>query len=214
MSMTEHDPRDVGYLALYIGAKKWHTVITAESLLRIANGSSTAKPPAKLTPELKAELQKIINAPGFNGFKTLEKKYRVSRYELITSEEVLIVSKANVIIKSIKEKIDELRKLSDDCIASHCEECFLNNLICVDKTFCDILMAIELDENGKPVYSQKKELQQTIEKYSLSGKGKGKAFHLHNNVIEKFDRYCETHKDKKIMDMVSVALMEYMERHK
>jgi hypothetical protein len=205
MSMTEHDPRDTGYTALYI-AMKWHTVIPAESALRIARGSSTAKPPAKLTPELKAELQKIINTPGFSGFKTLEKKYRVSRYELITSEEAFTVGQ-------VENHLRQLKSLASGC-NGFCDKCPLDAVINEDdRTMCEFLQDIDLQN---PQSTEKRHTHKSTQKYTEIEKGEteGKTYRVYKVIRNMMDRYTKKHPERKQQDIISEALFEYMEKHK
>jgi hypothetical protein len=213
MGMHERDPRQIAYVALFI-AIRWHRQLEPEQAWRIATGKSSAKVGVKVTPELKQRILKLTENPNFRTFNTIEKKFKINRYDIITSEEEIIVSKGNMLIKGMAEGFNELRKLSNNCIASDCEGCFLNNSMDGNKTLCEILMDIEIDEQGKPVYSTKRQLQRTIENYSLSGKARVKAFYIYDSVIEKFEKYMKKNKDKKIMDIASMALIEYMEKHK
>jgi hypothetical protein len=213
MGMHERDPRQIAYVALFI-AIRWHRQLEPEQAWRIATGKSSAKVGVKVTPELKQRILKLTENPNFRTFNTIEKKFKINRYDIITSEEEIIVSKGNMLIKGMAEGFNELRKLSNNCIASDCEGCFLNNSMDGNKTLCEILMDIEIDEQGKPVYSTKRQLQQIVKSYNIDGKPRTRTFQFYSSALEKFEAYLKKHDDKKTRDIVSVALMEYMERHK
>ena len=213
MGFHEKDPRQIAYIALFV-AITWYKSIDPEQALRIARGRSSAKPGCKVTPELRQQIMRLTENPNFRTFNGIEKKFKINRFDIIAKEEEIIMSKGNMLIKGIMEGFNELRKLSNNCIASDCEGCFLNNSMDGNKTLCEILMDVEIDEQGKPVYSTKRQLQQIVKNYNLSGEPKIKTFQFYSSALDAFEKYLERNKDRKIRDIISVALMEYMERHK
>lgn len=80
--MLEKDPRDIGYVALYI-AIVWYTQITPEQAFRLALGKSSAKPGVPCTPEKLAIIKQIMQSPNFKNFANIEKKMRINRYDII-----------------------------------------------------------------------------------------------------------------------------------
>lgn len=217
MGLMEKDPRDMGYVALYI-AIKWYTEITSDSAIRIAQGKSHMVPAKKLTPEILAEIKKIMDSPNFYNIDSIVKKFRVNKYELlhalaiekkkgkIADEEVFIVPKIE----------SDLKRLSDrakSCPAVNCETCVLNNIAYGEYTLCEILSDMEFDTQGKLVSHENKALQKTAKNCNtelLNGNTKTRGFEIYTNVLSEFDKFAGGHKDKKIRDIASRALLEYV----
>ena len=80
--MLEKDPRDIGYVALYI-AIAWYTQITPEQSISLALGKSSAKPGVPCTPEKLQIIKRIMRSPNFKNFANIEKKMRINRYDII-----------------------------------------------------------------------------------------------------------------------------------
>lgn len=91
MGLLENDPRDTGYIALFT-AITFYTEITPEQARRIAEGKSSMLPRNKLTPKTVEAVNKVIRHPSFSSYKNLEKRFRVSRYDIF---EELKKQKAN-----------------------------------------------------------------------------------------------------------------------
>jgi hypothetical protein len=216
MGMYERDPRNIGYIALFV-ALTWYKQIPSEAAWRIAQGKSSAKKGNKLTPETKEQIYKMVFGPTFRSFNVIEKKYKINRYDIVQSEEEIIVSKGNMLIKGIADGFNELRKLSNNCIASECEGCFLNNVIGDNKTFCELLLDTEIDEQGKPIYTQKSNVRkcpQMSARDILQGETVRKTFRVYKKILPKIDEYIKTHPKERLQDFASAALVEAAERHK
>lgn len=148
MGMIESDPRDTGYIALYI-AIKWYCEISSETALLIAKGKSNRKPGRKLTPEILQQIRTIIDSPNFHNINALVKKYKVNKYEILealggknANEEVIKVSQIDKLLKRIKE-------IAENCTAVDCEKCPLDKIMCGEYTLCEILSDVALDGQGR-----------------------------------------------------------------
>lgn len=215
MGVTEKDPRDTSYIALYI-AIKWYCDISSECALRIAHGQSSAKPGRKLTPEIFTEIQKITGSPSYKNINAAVKRFRVNKYDIFeafagkknASEEAVIMPK-------IESKLREMSRHANDCPGVGCDDCALSSVPddCV-RTMCDILSYLSFDKDGKLVPSGNKAVHRKCTKSILSGETKPKSFKLYKNVIDELERYIATHKGEKIQDIASRALMEYVESRK
>ena len=91
MGFIENDPRDTGYIALFT-AITFYKELSPEQAFRIAEGKSGMKSGNKLTPELFAEINKIIRNPNFKRIENIEQKYRINRHDIF---EQLKKQKAN-----------------------------------------------------------------------------------------------------------------------
>lgn len=202
MSCTEKDPRDTGYIALLI-AIAWYKLIPSEAALRIAQGKSSAKPGRKPTPEIMEQVKRIVNSVNFKNFNSIEKKYKVNRYDIIISEEVFALSQIEMLTKRLKNQ-------AENC-AGECEKCILNAEVSDEYTMCEFLCDVDLKNPRRP---ENKRLQKNAENCSLSGEIKTRGFEVYKSVLDKFSEYMDKNKSKKIRDTVSAALLEYMERHR
>lgn len=200
MALHEKDPRDTAYIALLI-AIKWYKKIDPEAAWRIATGQSCAKPEAKLTSELREKIELQMSAPGFHSFDALEKKFKVNRYKIIESEEKYIMGQIEIHLKKLKE-------LTQTC-NGECELCSLDTEVADELTMCEYLT--EYDPK-KPKKAKNRQLQKII--INCSGKTKLKTFQIYDNILKEFEKYLTENKDKKIRDIVSSAIAEYIARHK
>lgn len=206
MGLHENDPRDMGYIALCI-AIKWYRELSAGAAFRLAEGSSIAKPGGKLTPELWEEIKKVMGSPNFSNINSIVKRFRVNKYEVFemvgkeknANEEVVIVSQ-------VESSLKKLKNFAVNCTAVDCEKCSLNKIMCGETTLCEKLM--DYDET-----QENRVLQETAINCSLSGEVKTRGFEIYKNVLDMFREYTQTHRDRKIRDIVSRALLEYMRRH-
>jgi hypothetical protein len=209
MSYHEKDPRDIGYAALCV-ACIWYKELSADTAIRIAQGSSIAKPGRKLTPELWEEIKKVIESPNFASINSIVKRFRVNKYEVyeMVAEEKNRKSANKEVIMSdkVKQKLLWLKNYALDC-EGHCEDCPLNIDINREaKTLCEVIQEYgETQEN--------KVLQEFAINCNLSGDTKIRGFEIYKGVIELYEEYTRQHRDKKIRDMTSRALLEYMRKH-
>jgi hypothetical protein len=214
MGVNERDPRDIGFIALF-RAITWYCDITPEAALRIVAGQSHAKPGIKLTPEALAEIKKIIQSPNHKNINAVVRRFRVNKYEIYkalsgreyTDEEVIIVPKIEAELKKLKDK-------AENCSAGNCDNCVLNTIMFGESTLCEILEDIKFDSQGKLVPGMKSVVYQKYTKSTLKGETKTKSFKLYKSAIDEFEKFLEKHKDEKIQDIASAALLEYVERHK
>jgi hypothetical protein len=205
MSLVEKDPRDIGYLALYC-AIKWYKYIDPEAALRIAKGRSAAKPGRKLTPELRELILKTLENPNFKSFDAIEKKYKINRYSIIASEEDFVVGQ-------IENHLKQLKNISITCNGL-CEKCLLNININEDgKTMCEFLQEIDFEN---PQSYKNKAVNQSKLRYTdlLQGEKVIKSFKLYKPTSQEFEGYIRKKTGIQIGDIVSKALLEYMERHR
>lgn len=216
MGFYEKDPRNIGYIALFV-AITWYKAIPSDAALRIAQGKSSAKPGVKLTPEMRERIYKIIYGSTFKNFNTIEKKFKVNRYDIVAREEELFMSKASMLVQAVMEKFNALRKISEDCTASDCEGCLLNNMFSDEKTICDFLLDIDVDEQGRPVYVKNTNVHKCPQMSTIGifqGSTSARRFRIYDNVMNEVNKYIAKHKEKKIQDIISAALLEYIEKHK
>ena len=205
MGMTEKDPRKIAYIALLV-AITWYKLIDSEQALRIARGRSSAKPGKKLTPELREQIMKLTENPNFRTFNGIEKKFKINRFDIITSEEAFAVGQVEMLIKRLKEQ-------AEGC-SGICEKCVLNAAVSSDLTMCEFLCDVEIDKNGKPQISQNKPMYQKYTNCILKGETSTKSFKIYKIASERFDKFMASRKGEKVQDIVSAALVEYAERHK
>jgi hypothetical protein len=75
---------------------------------------------------------------------------------------------------------------------------------------CEFFTDIDL-KNPKKVANTR--LQKKTINCNLTGETKTRGFEVYKSVLDSFSKYIDGNKDKKIRDIVSSALVEYMERH-
>ena len=114
MGLIENDPRDTGYIALYI-AIKWYQDISSEAAIRIAEGKSHAKPGVTLTPEIFEQVKKVIQNPNFNNIDSVARRFRVNKYDIFRAiskekfnstcadEGVITISQIDIQLKKLKD---------------------------------------------------------------------------------------------------------------
>jgi hypothetical protein len=93
----------------------------------------------------------------------------------------------------------------------NCSQCILNTEVNDNLTMCEFFTDIDL-KNPKKVANTR--LQKNAINCNLAGETKVRGFEVYKSVLDVFGSYIEQNKDKKIRDIVSSALVEYMERHK
>lgn len=206
MSITEKDPRDIAYVALYI-AQQWYKQLEPEAAIRLAKGRSMAKPGRKLTPEVMEQINKIIESQNFRNFNSIEKKFRINRYDVISDKGEFDLSQIDVNIKKIKN-------ISTNCDAADCQKCILNKIMSGDLTLCEVLGDIETDKNGKLVIVENSRVYRKFTKSLLSGEKKTMCFKVYSSAAHELEKFIEQNKGEKIQDIISLALLEYTERHK
>jgi hypothetical protein len=237
MGVMEQDPRDIGYIALYC-CIKWHCEISSEAALRIAQGQSQAKRGNKLTPEILAEITRITNSPNFHNIHSVVKHFRINKYEIYKAlsgdknagEEALVMIKTDGMFEkvnsvAIQEKVRQIKALKgkmEVCKAIECDRCIHNNDYNESSTICEYTMDHEIDtENALKIFDllekiSARQMQDicntTIE--SLSGAVKTKTYRIDKKAIEAIEKFIKEHKKEKTQDVVSLALLEYVERHK
>jgi len=218
MGLYEKDPRDRGYMALYL-VTQWFQDISADTAIRIINGSSHVKPGQRLTPEIFEQIKKVIQSPNFTNINSVVRKFRVNKYEIYEAlakekygesknadEGVITISQIDILLMKLKGK-------AENCNAGSCEKCALNSCTLGQATLCEMLCDMEFDASGKPVRVEKKGLKKIKINYNSLGDTKIKAFELYREVAEEFENHIKSHKDKKVRDIASAAIAEYLERH-
>jgi hypothetical protein len=213
MGLIENDPRNTAYIALLI-AIKWYKYIEPEAAWRIALGKSSAKKGNKLTPETQEQIYKMVFGPTFRSFNVIEKKYKINRYDIIQSEEEVIMSQVKMAVTRVKEAIKDLSARGEKCTASNCESCVLNAMTSSGQTLCEIFCDIEFDEHGNPVYAENQGVRKSAIKCDFTGEPIKRGIELYKDVDAMLEQYKRDHKGKKVRDIINLALAEYISRHK
>ena len=214
LGLIEHDPRDTAYVALFV-AIKWYEFIPSEAALKIAAGQSHRLPGKKLTPEMFTEMQKIMDSPNFYNINSFVKKYRVNKYEILeaiagqnANEEVIMSIQTERLLKRLKD-------LAEDCKAVDCEKCPLDKIMCGEYTLCEVLTDTAIDGKGK--LELRKVIPKSYQSHTvedLEADIVRKTYKLHKKADDEMHTYAEKHPREKIQDIVSLALLEYVERRK
>jgi hypothetical protein len=202
MSIVERDPGETGYIALYI-ALKWYKYIDSEAALRIVRGQSTAKPGRKLTPEISEQIDKNIDSINFKNFNSVERKFKINRYEYMISEEVFSMGQIDMLLKRLQIQAEGCN--------GNCSQCILNTEVSDKLTMCEFFTDIDLKNPKKPVNRQ---VRKSAIKCDLTGPTIKRSFEIYSGIMEEFTNYLRDNRDKKIRDIINKALVEYMERHK
>ena len=216
MSFYESDPRDKGYVALYI-AIVWHKPITSETALRIAEGKSNAKPGNKITHEMVSEALKLIQNPSTTNINSLITKHNIDKYDLIAqiakrkfkwsyTEDEGVIS-----ILQIDEALKRLYRKVDECNADpvNCENCFLYAEVGEGMTLCSIINDMEFDEKGRPEKTCLNVPKINYKKI-LQGETTMKGFRIYKTVSEMLAEYINAHGREVIRDIISKAILEYI----
>ena len=215
MTMHETDPRDIGFIALYIAIKKWHKPISPETALRIARGASHAKPPEKMSQVKYREIKKILVSPNFKNLDSVQNRFKVNKYEILkmlgeemfgeetTDEGVINIMRIDIILKKLKEE-------AENCNAANCEKCFLDSDAGNGLTWCEVLCDMQFDEHNRPIKTIPGSNVE-VEKF-LTGETKAKVYRIYEDVLKKLDNYLDKNKKAKIQDVISEALLRYLVR--
>jgi hypothetical protein len=216
MGVHERDPRDIRCAALAT-AIKWYIDITPEAAMRIVEGQSHAKPGRTLTPEILAEIKKIIRNPNHRNINAVVKKFRINKYEIYEAlsgkqnadEEVIIVQK-------IETDLKKLSNNADKCSGANCDSCILNSILYGEYTLCEILCDLEFDDDGKLVSGSDSKVHKSIQKYTSTDQGKPtpKTYKVYDSILHRTEKYIGEHPERKQQDIISEALFEYLERRK
>jgi hypothetical protein len=235
MGLIESDPRDVNYIAL-LTAIKWYEEISSEIAIRIAKGSSHRKPGRHLTPEVLTEIKRIMANSNFTSVDAVVKKYRISKYEILeaitgdknANEEGLILLKVNGMFEKINStvqvetmlQVKKIKEKAELCKADNCENCILDCEMAEDLTVCEFLCENEIDiENAQRVYNFLKNIhvRQMYDKCmtseNLNGTLKRKTYWIDTKAEEEINRYKKSHPNEKMQDIISLALLEYTNKH-
>jgi hypothetical protein len=195
----------------------WYTEISSDVALRLTKGQSHRLPGRHLTPEIFAEMQKTIDSPNFYKMESLVKKYRVNKYEIL---EAIGGENANmevIFMPKIEAELKRIRKKAEDCPAANCEKCNLNAIVYDDTTLCELLCDMQFDSAGNLVIGENRSMHKNAEKcinVKLEGKTKFRGFQIYESVLSEFEQFAGQHKDKKIRDLASAALLEFVEKRK
>jgi hypothetical protein len=159
-------------------------------------------------------MQKTINSPNFYNIDSLVKKYRVNKYEILEAiggenagEGVIMSIQTDRLLKRLKE-------LAQDCKAVDCDKCSLDKIMCGDYTLCEILTDATVDSKGR---LELKRVQQMFNKCStndLKGEVIHKGYRIYKGAVDEMSKYIQSHSGEKVQDIVSLALLEYVERRK
>jgi hypothetical protein len=146
-----------------------------------------------------------MESPNFKDFSNIEKTYKINRYDF---------HRGGVEVAQVEQLIKRLKSHADDC-NGECGECSMNEDLPEDaKTFCEAFSDLEI---GKPKSQQNKAMHKNAGKCiaeDLNGETKFRGFQVYTKVLDKLNIYISKNQDKKVKDIVSLALAEYMARHK
>lgn len=213
MGLYESDPRDIGYIALYIAIKVWHQPISADTALRIAKGTSPAKKPELLTNEKYKQIKSIIEGPSFRSFNSLERRFRINRYnilarlgkemfgEITTDEGVVSIMRIDILLKKLKEE-------AENCNATNCEKCFLDSESGNGLTWCEVICDMQFDERNRPIKTLPGSKIRVEE--ILTGETESKGMRVYKTVLERLEVYLDKNRNAKLQDIVSEALLRYL----
>jgi hypothetical protein len=216
MGLLENDPRDTGYIALYI-AIKWYQDISSDAAIRIAEGKSNAKPGVKLTPEIFEQIKKVMQSPNFTNINGVVRRFRVNKYEIYKAiakerfndntadEGVITISQIDVLLKRLKDK-------AEGCSGANCDKCYLDTLRDDGTTLCEMLCDLEFDEKCRPIKRNVRKSPHLSTKEYLIGDTTRKTFRIYDEVLKEMDKYIESRPQEKIQDIVSTALIRYIGR--
>jgi predicted DNA binding CopG/RHH family protein len=207
MSIHENDPRNIAYAALCI-AITWYKFIPSDAALRIARGKSSAKPGVKPTPEVKEQIKKVMENPGFKSFDAVERKYKVNRYEIITSEEEYAMAQVEMWLKRLKEHCQA-------CTADKelCKKCKLFPDITEGFNMCEFFLDVDIEN---PKILQGEETHKNAQKRTtelLSGETQSQGIRLYKKLDKEIKEYV-TKKGIKKQDFINLALAEKIARCK
>lgn len=219
MSYIEDDPRDMGYVALYI-AVKWYQDITPETAIRIANGKSIAMKEIKPTAETYQEIKKVILNPNFKDITHVCRRFRINKYKIYkmlskerygkvenTGEEILKMAQVENILKKLKD-------IAENC-AGDCNKCSLDTVIYKDITLCELLCDIEFDDKNRIIKSKVRQVSDKCPTVKdLQGPVIKKSYRLHEVAVSELDSYIKNNQNKKVQDVVSLALLEYISKRR
>jgi len=214
MTLYERDPRDTGFIALYIAAT-WFEELSPDKARRIALGRVRSRPGVSaITPEAADRIRAIIGSPNFHNVGALVKRFRVNKYDVYrliggndAKEEAVVVSKVQALLFRLKNTARE-------CTAVDCEKCILNGNIYGDLSLCDFLENLQFDKDGRLVSVENMDVAQVSHRCptKFSGETMHKTFRVHKEAVEKIQGYLEKRPGNKVQDVISEALVEYVER--
>lgn len=205
MSIHEVDPRHTAYIALFT-AITWYRCIEPEAAWRIATGKSSAKPGVKVTPEIREQILAQMENPNFKSFDAIEKKFKINRYDIIGSEEVLTLGQ-------IEKHLKQIKTITETCNGD-CSKCFLDAEISENLTMCEFMQDLDFESPQKPKNRRVYKSKQLFTQDYLYGPTMVKAYRAYKKVNDAFEKYLYEHKAEKAQDIINKALLEYMERHK
>jgi len=211
--------RDYGFIALYI-AIEWYKQIPLGRARKIAEGRLRSKPGNEITPEMAKRIKKIIHSPNFKNLNGVVRRFRVNKYDVYeyfggenAREEVITAMR-------IESLLLRAKNIVENCTAMDCENCVFNQTVCANNndeiSLCDVLLSLEFTESGKLKGFGNRGVHKSAQKCTeefLNGETVKKGFEVYQKVLNQLDQYIDSHKDKKIKDIVSAAILEYVERH-
>lgn len=209
MSFIEKDPRDLCFAALYVAIKNYMQ-ITPEQASRVVNQKGKILIYGrKLTPELIEKINRIMESPNFKDFSNIEKIYKINKYDYC--EGGVEVAQVDMWLKRLKEH-------TEGC-SGICESCNMNKDIEItdETTLCEIFCDLEINKGNVSVKQGNKGMHKNAVKcitQDLNGETKFRGFQVYTKVLDKLNAYIALNQDKKVKDIVSSAIAEYMARHK
>jgi hypothetical protein len=196
-------------------AISWYEEISSDVAIRLAKGQSHRIHGRKLTPEMFAEMQKVMESPNFYKIESLVKKYRVNKYEIYkaiakeknmgenASGEALVINKAD---EGLKKAYDWTTK----CEGCNCLNCVYDKVMFGEYTLCEILCALEFE--GKTLVSTDniglQKIAENCKRIKLEGKTKIRGFEIYESVLQEFDKLAKENAGTKKRDLVSRVLLD------
>jgi len=215
MGIIERDPRDVNYIALLV-AIKWYEEISSEIAIRIAKGSSHRKPGRHITPEILTEVKRLMASPNFMGVDAAVRKCRINKYEILEAITGDKNAEGEVVKMLQAEKLlMRLKGIAENCAAANCEKCPLDKIMCGEFTLCEVLSDTAVDGQGKLELKRvTQRCDKGVTKEDLTGPIIRRSYRLYKQAADEVHTYVQKHPRESVQDIVSLALLEYVEKRK
>jgi len=191
MHTYERDPRDIGYIALYIAAT-WYEELNPDKARRIALGRQRSKPGIRfITSEVEEKIRAIVSSPNFHNVNALVKRFRINKYDIYriiggenAGEEAIVVSKVQALLLRLKN-------IASECTAVDCANCPLNQNIYGDVSLCDFLQNMQFDKDGRLVSIENMDVHKKCTKsaHHFRGRVKSKGFRVYESALKKMEEY-------------------------
>jgi len=244
MGVIERDPRDTTCIALYTAIKWYKEITPDQAISIVDGRSHAKpgrKLTPETLEEIKRIIRNpsfknincIVRKFRVNKYDIYEalKSNNQNNEGVIRNMHIdTLISKINAAMIESSEKtinqiilpiLAKMKKQAEECEAVECEKCTLNKIMCGKYTLCEKLGDV------KPTYDEVAELLKclgisgVIQKYNncitpdnLTGKVVLTAYRVDKKAVDEIKKYAEKHPHEKIQDIVSLAMLEYVENRK